>query len=505
MTGTVALVVGRSSSSSDEGVYSFDVSDPTLPRYNRKTNLAASGRNGIAIHDDAIYTVDNGTLSVELGILGDDTVHPSGLVGRIDLSGDSYALAAHAQFLFAVSNLSVGGSSQIQLRVFDVAELASPILVGALHLSRITLTTRLALRVDGSTAFITHPNGLETIDIKNPSQPVLLNGESFAFSPVDSWLEGNFLYLLAYEASVTPSVEIFDVSIPEAKEHVRSVPLSSVADRVRKIRVHQDFAYVAGSQTMNPGSPPAGLIVLDVSDPASAHIVASVDLPKPAELLAILNDTAWVGSGPQNTVLHIAAVNIEDPRAPQLVTIIGVPVDTVSLVGMGGFLYAGSSPTGAIIDAHEPLTARCVGTINAEGRFGRANGIEAKDGHIWSIDNNVSSRGIDVYLPQCEIATSSLPSATFFRRMDVFAQPNPSNPSVQIRFALPTAGPANVSVFDIRGRRVATLLRGWTPAGPHSVNWIGEDVSGRSVSSGVYLVTVRSKDAEGSARVTLVK
>ncbi len=49
--------------------------------------------------------------------------------------------------------------------------------------------------------------------------------------------------------------------------------------------------------------------------------------------------------------------------------------------------------------------------------------------------------------------------------------PNPFNPSTQIRFSLPVDGACSVAIFDLLGRRVASLVEGVRSAGSHLVAW----------------------------------
>lgn len=65
--------------------------------------------------------------------------------------------------------------------------------------------------------------------------------------------------------------------------------------------------------------------------------------------------------------------------------------------------------------------------------------------------------------------------------------PNPFNPSTQIDFGLPAASSVRLTVFDVSGRAVATLIDGTLPAGWQRVNWDGRDAQGAAVAAGVYL------------------
>lgn len=67
----------------------------------------------------------------------------------------------------------------------------------------------------------------------------------------------------------------------------------------------------------------------------------------------------------------------------------------------------------------------------------------------------------------------------------VSAFPNPVRSVATVRFSLRTAGPAEVSVHDALGRRVAVLAEGTFEAGAHEARW-----DTRAVSTGVYVVRV---------------
>lgn len=85
------------------------------------------------------------------------------------------------------------------------------------------------------------------------------------------------------------------------------------------------------------------------------------------------------------------------------------------------------------------------------------------------------------------------------------ASPNPFNPRTKIAFTLPRAGDAVLAVYDLAGRRVATLVEGPLPAGPTSLDWDGRDDAGRVQPSGVYLVHLRQAQTIRRCQVTLVR
>lgn len=85
------------------------------------------------------------------------------------------------------------------------------------------------------------------------------------------------------------------------------------------------------------------------------------------------------------------------------------------------------------------------------------------------------------------------------------AVPSPFNPSTTIAFRTPTAQHVELSVYDLSGRLVKTLVANHLPAGEHSVVWEGRDDSDRSVGSGVYLYRLRAGSFEETKRMVLLK
>jgi len=83
--------------------------------------------------------------------------------------------------------------------------------------------------------------------------------------------------------------------------------------------------------------------------------------------------------------------------------------------------------------------------------------------------------------------------------------PNPFNPKTTIRFTLAESGPIDLSIYDISGRRLATLASGAFEAGSHRVDWSGRDGSGRKLASGLYFAVIRSREGLRTRKMLLIK
>jgi len=83
--------------------------------------------------------------------------------------------------------------------------------------------------------------------------------------------------------------------------------------------------------------------------------------------------------------------------------------------------------------------------------------------------------------------------------------PNPFNPSTIIRFTIPGEIGTRLEIFDMRGRRVRTLLEERLTAGTHEVFWDGRDGGGGLLPSGVYLIRCRAGEQILQKKAALVK
>jgi hypothetical protein len=83
--------------------------------------------------------------------------------------------------------------------------------------------------------------------------------------------------------------------------------------------------------------------------------------------------------------------------------------------------------------------------------------------------------------------------------------PNPFNPMTTIRFDLPSDGSVHLSVYDIAGRLIRTLVDADLPAGNHEAIWDGRDGAGRGVASGSYLARLEAGGVVETVGMSLLR
>jgi len=86
------------------------------------------------------------------------------------------------------------------------------------------------------------------------------------------------------------------------------------------------------------------------------------------------------------------------------------------------------------------------------------------------------------------------------------AYPNPFNPSTTIDFKIPIHENVSLTIFNIRGEKVATLVQNQKlRAGQHSYIWNGKNSNGNIVSTGIYIYQLKTPNFNTIKRMTFVK
>ena len=83
--------------------------------------------------------------------------------------------------------------------------------------------------------------------------------------------------------------------------------------------------------------------------------------------------------------------------------------------------------------------------------------------------------------------------------------PNPFNPSTAISFGLAENGRVTLSIYDVSGRLVRTLIDETRNAGLYRETWDGRNAGGAAVSSGVYFYRLRAGTFSGTKKMVLTR
>ncbi len=84
--------------------------------------------------------------------------------------------------------------------------------------------------------------------------------------------------------------------------------------------------------------------------------------------------------------------------------------------------------------------------------------------------------------------------------------PNPFNPTTKISFSIPNDSKVNLSVYNIKGQKVRTLIHDDIEKGKHEIVWNSKDNNGKRTSSGVYFYKLEvNGKTKGIKKMLLLK
>ena len=119
---------------------------------------------------------------------------------------------------------------------------------------------------------------------------------------------------------------------------------------------------------------------------------------------------------------------------------------------------------------------------------------------IDDYDSNYVTNDLYYIQGQEEQTGISWAKPTLPENLDLSAYPNPFNSSTSIGFDLPKDSNITLAIFDILGRKVATLVDGHQAAGHHEVIW-----NASAYSSGVYFARARTDGDVKNIKLLYIK
>lgn len=269
---------------------------------------------GISLSDDVIYLPLGGS---DDGLWVVDVSDPT--------SPQEITLFSTGDDVYSV-DLAVSGNyaclatfSPRNILLIDISDPAHPEQVGSLHLDiPFEASSSKRLEFVDSLLLVVYRSGLNIVDVSSPAQP-----QEVGFFANPDWID-------------EPTDHPFELLAPQ--------------DSFIDVAVSGDFAYIAASNL--------GLIVLDISNPASPSKVAQLDTPDRAVRVAISNNLVYLleinlSSGSFSYVLEIVDVSEPDnPRTVDSTELTTMLPTYLSLVEAGDYIYFLNLDTVVVIDVY---------------------------------------------------------------------------------------------------------------------------------------------------------
>jgi len=180
---------------------------------------------------------------------------------------------------------------------------------------------------------------------------------------------------------------------------------------------------------------------------------------------------------------------------------------TLSLVNFGNSILTGNITLPAHITLSHPLNINLTphSIIDYTVTFSGSE-VGAYSGNFAITTNDTAHATFNLPVsafvaPTTEIDLTLSPTST----MLYSNYPNPFNPSTTIVFDMAKAGYVALEVYNVKGQRVKTLATGEYAVGRHTVEWKGDDATGRSVSSGIYFYRMTTDGYTSVKKMLMVK
>ena len=155
------------------------------------------------------------------------------------------------------------------------------------------------------------------------------------------------------------------------------------------------------------------------------------------------------------------------------------------LVAGGAALLLEAKPDASNIDIMNALrqTASLAGAPDREYGYGIVNLVAARNQVLTGVGAPAASPVAVLHLPH----------------------PNPFNPTTSIRYHLTQRTHVTLSIFDVRGELVTTLVDEEQAPGTKSIVWNARDRRGHALASGVYLCRLHAGGVEQTRKLVLLK
>ncbi len=206
--------------------------------------------------------------------------------------------------------------------------------------------------------------------------------------------------------------------------------------------------------------------------------------------IALCGKYLLAADGPQGLTI----IDVSDPVEPRFVqsypTVWGTDI---AVWGDYAFLSDGQGGC-KVFDISSLPEVELVAELPRSGYWTH---IYADGDYIYGVDQYF---GIYIYRLEVEGALAKrspgAPSAVTIGG----AFPNPFNAQTKIEFTIPTRTEVDLTIYDVRGKAVETLIHDRLPAGTYALRWDASDVP-----SGTYFAVLTTPDAKVRERLMLVK
>ena len=441
----------------DYGIQSMDVESKKTYKKQSTTELMPGDLLILNVSDPASPTLE-GYYSMP------------GLTGQVIVSGDyAYTLNGH------------GDRSDVWS--MDISGSGDPVIVGCYEAPWGLEEGVIA----DSLLYVTAGNqGLKILNLSDPANLTLLGQTDSGIGALDVKVRDNLAYVVGNQ-----KLRIFNVINPLSPELMgwTSIIGDGINDAFR-VALFNNYAYVVNGPYSDSGT------VVDISDSENPYKVGRFyNYEVHSEVIVYDNWLYAAGMGG----LQIYDIQT-DPTTPLDISIWRYAPSFKCMTVYSNYVLISDGWSGIeIVDISDPGTPVQIGTYNTPGY---PHGVTVMDNKIfiadnWSLIVLQHSIPTDIY----NLESLLLPNTTDLHQN----YPNPFNPETTIKFDISKKTDVALSIYNILGQNVITIIDKEMSAGTYSVIWNGKDYKNNDVASGIYFYKLTVDDTIITKKMTLIR
>ena len=116
-------------------------------------------------------------------------------------------------------------------------------------------------------------------------------------------------------------------------------------------------------------------------------------------------------------------------------------------------------------------------------------------------ETNIGALGVGCEAIELAIDQNFIPSTYSLHQN----YPNPFNPTTKISYDIPEASFVRLSIYDLMGREIRTMISSEQTAGFKNIQWNATDNLGKSVPAGMYIYTIQAGEFRQTKKMVLLK
>jgi choice-of-anchor B domain-containing protein len=386
------------------------------------------------------------------------------------------------------------------LSIIDISD--QPVEVGFVPAMQVGSDAKDVKVFDYYAVLIKETEPAQIIDLSDPENPDVVSTIHFGLSIEDggahnSYINGQYLYVIGHDAG---GLEIYDLTNPESPQWAGDY----ITYYYHDIYVKDGIAYAAAIYG-------DGVDILDVSSPSNVQLLANFN---------------YEGSGAHNCWTTedrnyiIVGDEIGDGNWIRIFDI--QDLDNISMVSEY-IVDPESAVHNAYVDGNLLYVAHYTEGVRIVDLSNPANPVEIAYYDTY-LPNEYGYKGcwsVFPYFESGKIIASDMQSGLYIlehqQSVDIEKSnvpvgfnlkqnyPNPFNPTTRISYTIGLASFVNLTVFDVSGNFVKTLVNSHKPTGVYTLHWDGKDELDEKMPSGNYFIRIKTEEFTQSRKMILLK